>query len=413
VLQLIGAFVRGAPPPVRSDLSELRRLRRQVHAQHVQLMAQTQRASGAEEALAMLRRSVGAAERRQADGARRELEAVRLCAEQTLAAERVRVAAEAAELETQLAEARATLKPERRQAKEAATAAATQAQLARIRVEKECAAQLGSLHDEHRRQQQCQRQELAAERVAINTANVELDGTIALLEDQLDRLSGYRVGGLLSQVEEQQGEIRALSARRTKNNRTIGDANLADRRAKQWRERAESAEAQLKQYTAQNLDDDAEAHAAQVAELQQTAAGLTARVQQAEAQCAKAVAQAERARLIAEPPKEKFFAHGSYTVAVDALGLELTASCGVSPNACPRIFMLFASFFGITYHHPLARPRRAQEGRRLRGAEALLHSVAYALQGARRYWWRDPQHSGRRVDGRRSRRQLLLCGRRR
>eukprot|EP00962_Isochrysis_galbana_P033691 scaffold11331_cov101-Isochrysis_galbana.AAC.1 len=49
--------------------------------------------------------------------------------------------------------------------------------------------------------------------------------------------------------------------------------------------------------------------------------------------------------------------YGSYTVAVDALGLELTASCSVSPNACPRIFMLFAQFFGINIPSRVRRVR--------------------------------------------------------
>jgi hypothetical protein len=135
VLRRIGAFMRGAPPPVQPALSELRRLRRPVHAQHVQLMAQTQRACDAEQALELLRRSAGAAERRQAEAARRQLEATRELAVEAAAAERGRAAAAAAELEAHLVEARTALKIERRQAKEATTAAATQAQLARIGVD--------------------------------------------------------------------------------------------------------------------------------------------------------------------------------------------------------------------------------------------------------------------------------------
>jgi hypothetical protein len=108
------------------------------------------------------------------------------------------------------------------------------------------------------------------------------------------------------------------------------------------------------------LVDDAEAHAAhaaQVAELQQVIAGLTARLEQAVHARDEAISQADRTRPIAEPPNEKFMAHGSYTVAVDSLGLELTASCGVSPNACPRIFTLFARFFGVTIAQRIRRVR--------------------------------------------------------
>jgi chromosome segregation ATPase len=159
---------------------------------------------------------------------------------------------------------------------------------------------------------------------------------VAQLEDKLDRLSCHRVGGLLAQVQDQRKEMQVLKARRTKNMRTVSDANLADQRAKMWRGRAETAEAQLKQYTAQNLDDDAEAHAAQVAKLQQAITGLTARLEQAVHARDEVIAQAERTRSVAEPPKETFMAHGSYTVAVDSLGLELTARAASSRRTRAR-----------------------------------------------------------------------------
>jgi hypothetical protein len=97
----------------------------------------------------MWRRSAGVAERRLA-----EAEAACERAQKTVANERGR----ARSLEAQLAEARQLLRAaftDRRQGREAAAAAATQAQLARIALEKECAAQLGSLRDEHARQQKC------------------------------------------------------------------------------------------------------------------------------------------------------------------------------------------------------------------------------------------------------------------
>lgn len=305
--------------------------------------------------------AAAAAERREQQALRREYEASAAAvalerAADAAAAERGRVAAAAAALEAKLAEANAALEAaaaDREQAKEAAAAAATQAQLASIGLEKECAAQIDSLEDEHRRKERLS----AAERDAIAAANHELWGTVAALEDKVDRLSGHRVSGLMSQVQEQGARIAKLSARRTLNQRTVSDANLADRRAKMYKERADKTESQLRVYSAQNLDDDANAHAAHVAQLREAIAALTARVEKAEAERDEAAAQVERLRRIAEPPKEKFMAHGSYTVAVDALGLELTASCSVSPNACPRIFMLFAQFFGINIPSRVRRVR--------------------------------------------------------
>lgn len=52
-------------------------------------------------------------------------------------------------------------------------------------------------------------------------------------------------------------------------------------------------------------------------------------------------------KAIVQPPKEKFFEHGHYTVEVDLLGLEVITSLGVSPNATPTLFKVFADFFGV------------------------------------------------------------------
>eukprot|EP00966_Prymnesium_polylepis_P337089 7391883-Prymnesium_polylepis.1 len=55
-----------------------------------------------------------------------------------------------------------------------------------------------------------------------------------------------------------------------------------------------------------------------------------------------------RFKAVAQPPKSKFFRSGHYTSDVDLLALEMIASCGISPNVAPKLFVMFANFYGVT-----------------------------------------------------------------
>ena len=59
--------------------------------------------------------------------------------------------------------------------------------------------------------------------------------------------------------------------------------------------------------------------------------------------------QTERRKFqaIAEPPKSKFMQSGHYTADVDLTALNVIADVGVSPSVVPRLFVIFARFFGV------------------------------------------------------------------
>lgn len=50
---------------------------------------------------------------------------------------------------------------------------------------------------------------------------------------------------------------------------------------------------------------------------------------------------------VAQPPKEKFWSKGAYTTEVDLTALSVIVSSGVAATAVPKLFLEFASFFGV------------------------------------------------------------------
>ena len=66
-----------------------------------------------------------------------------------------------------------------------------------------------------------------------------------------------------------------------------------------------------------------------------------------------------RYKAVAEPPKSKFFQSGHYTSAVDLLALDMIASCSISPNVAPKLFVMFADFYGIVLP---SRPKKVLTG---------------------------------------------------
>ena len=76
----------------------------------------------------------------------------------------------------------------------------------------------------------------------------ELAERVEELSTTLERLRSASKSGLLTQVAELQAKVRALGARRTLNQRRLGDANLADQRTKAAQAQAAAARAALKEY---------------------------------------------------------------------------------------------------------------------------------------------------------------------
>lgn len=87
-------------------------------------------------------------------------------------------------------------------------------------------------------------------------------------------------------------------------------------------------------------------------------------------------ALAAKYKAIAEPPKEKFFKSGHYTAEVDLTALEVIANLGVSACVVPMLFVIFATFFGVTIP---SREKKVQlegvdaEGKRRYGMRNLLY----------------------------------------
>ena len=71
---------------------------------------------------------------------------------------------------------------------------------------------------------------------------------VAELNAALERLRSSSKNGLLTQVAELQAKVRELGARRTLNQRRLGDANLADQRTKVAQGQAAAAKAALREY---------------------------------------------------------------------------------------------------------------------------------------------------------------------
>ena len=81
---------------------------------------------------------------------------------------------------------------------------------------------------------------------------------------------------------------------------------------------------------------------------------------QPNSECHSSCAPQPVSQAIAEPPKEKFHAHGHYTAEVDLTALEIIADCGVSPAIVSRLFVIFGNFYGVAI--PKTKPRKVQTG---------------------------------------------------
>ena len=172
-----------------------------------------------------------------------------------------------------------------------------------------------------RSERQLELDSMRAERDSAADSAAELHGHIEELDAELDRLRRSRTGGAVQQLDALKEKVRVLSERRKANQRTLSDANLADRRAKV----AQQQQAALQRAFAESAVR-AEAKSSvrdRVAELEQQLAAQQARV----LELAGAVA---KYKAIAEPPMEYFFHGGSYSLEHDATGLEAITSCHVS-----------------------------------------------------------------------------------
>ena len=149
--------------------------------------------------------------------------------------------------------------------------------------------------------------------------------------------------------------MKQLGTRRTLNKRTLSDANLSDRRAKASEAKASRYQQAYTQSFTREISGDIERAAADTRE-----SDLQAELEVAKAQLQEQTELAAKYKAVAEPPKEKFFAHGHYTADVDLTALELIANLSVSPNVVPKLFAIFSRFFGVTI--PKTKARKVQTG---------------------------------------------------
>ena len=220
----------------------------------------------------------------------------------------------------------------------------------------------------------------------------EAEEQAAALEQQaaeqqaaLERLRAARNGSALERQRALEEELRVAKQRRTKNQRRVQTSYLADRRARDAEGRAAEAQARLGEFAIE--DEDTLQRAARADALEKQARALVGVRGQARgslrcaltcslagAPCSLAGAQvaelqaslkeqtelAAKYRAVVEPPKEKFFANGHYTAAVDLTALETIADLGISPSRVPQLFVTFADFYGVTI--PKTELRKVQTG---------------------------------------------------
>jgi len=173
---------------------------------------------------------------------------------------------------------------------------------------------------------------------------------VTKLEDQRDVHRSQRVGGLLETMQHKNDQIKKLSARRTLNQRRIGDANLDQRRVQVAQQQAKEAQAYLNEYCVSDRarDDSLDASERAARALKEQNEALREQLAAAGAQLAAAEAARDRYKAIAVPPTEKFFRKGHYTDAVDLTSLQVIANLGVSANVVSQLFVIFGDFFSVT-----------------------------------------------------------------
>ena len=208
---------------------------------------------------------------------------------------------------------------------------------------------------------------LAAERDAAEAAATEFERQYHEQQAAAERLRSARNGSALERQAALEQELREAKRRRTQNQRRLSDANLSDTRWRNAQAQLDSLREQLAEYM---MEDEgqrsratrADAFERQVAQLQSQLESETAKLRsqiaelqsqhkeetaELQSQLKEQTEQCAKYRAVAEPSKAKFFADRRYTADVDLTSLEVIADLGVSANVVPRLFFIFARFYGI------------------------------------------------------------------
>ena len=143
-------------------------------------------------------------------------------------------------------------------------------------------------------------------------------------------------------MAELQNKVRELGARRTLNQKRVGDANLATHRAKVAQNKLEVEREKMRYFWGDGIE-----AASRTKEIEAEHAQLVEqlRTKQAELE-AQLKGPTAKFKAVAEPPKSKFFKQGHFSAAVDQVIIELL-SCGVARNKLPQLFITFARFYGV------------------------------------------------------------------
>jgi hypothetical protein len=136
--------------------------------------------------------------------------------------------------------------------------------------------------------------------------------------------------------------VKTLKKRRTLNQRTLSDADKADRHAKASEAKASRYEKAFKQSFTREISGDIERAAADERESELQAELAVAKGELEETQQLR-----DKYKAVAEPSKEKFFKSGHYTADVDLTALEVISNLGVSACVVPALFCIFGAFFGV------------------------------------------------------------------
>ena len=162
--------------------------------------------------------------------------------------------------------------------------------------------------------QRAERQRLASERDAAQQQHDEARRRVQQLEQCVECVRSSSKAQLQAELAEAREKITELSRRRKANQRKICDVNLADRRAAVAQEQAAAIKLAFNDYCMKD-------HAQQLAAAR--ADSLERELERMRAQLAAEVHLRERFEAVAQPPKEKFFAHGQFTTDVNLTALQV------------------------------------------------------------------------------------------
>ena len=181
----------------------------------------------------------------------------------------------------------------------------------------------------------------AADREEALVEQLAAEQRAAELEAALERVRSCSKSKLLEEIAAQRATITKLGERRKANQRKIGDANLADRRAAEAQRKLEAERATFRAFTQRE-----EIGEERFAALQQEATDLRKRLAAEEAALKASQEEAARFKAVAEPDKERFFKSGRFTAAVDLAIIECLMN-GVARVKVPLLFFTFARLFGV------------------------------------------------------------------